>query len=133
MSELYTSQEMLKIRGKVIKIGEFTLEGGGATTGDTKSAPVVVMPFKEGTFFIRHSGFSAGTTKTLDVKVETKDPAGNYWHELLAFTQITATEAGGEKKDVAANLGEKLALSWTKGSADCAMALVTVYAVAKIM
>ena len=120
----------LKYRSRIVKLAEVSLLSGGSTTGDTKSDLQNVRQFKEGTFFIRHTGL-VGTTKTLDVVVVSKDPAGDYWHDVQAFTTITADGvAGGERKPVTANLGENIAITWEKGHADI-VTTFTVYGVCK--
>jgi hypothetical protein len=120
----------LKYRSKIVKLAEISLLTGGATSGDTKTDLQNVRQFKEGTFFIRHTGL-VGTTKTLDVKIVSKDPSGAFYEDLVSFTQITADGvAGGEKKPVTANMGENLAIEWTKGHADI-VTTFTVYGVCK--
>lgn len=131
MGDKYNWAELQMYRGKVVKLAEITIPESGATSGDTKANPIPVMQFKEGTFFIRHSGLS-GTSKTLDVEVHTKDPAGEYWHQLFAFAQITATSPGGEVKLQADTLGENICITWAKGSADVGTTF-TVYGVLKIV
>jgi len=127
---MLSAKSFLKYRSKIVKLAEVSLLSGGATSGDTKTDLQNVRQFKEGTFFIRHTGL-VGTTKTLDVVVVSKDPAGDYWHTLQAFTQITADGvAGGERKPVTANLGENIAITWEKGSADI-VTTFTVYGVCK--
>ncbi len=136
MGNKYNWAELQMYRGKVVKLAEITIPESGDLTGDTKDNPIPVMQFKEGTFFIRHSGL-AGASPTLDVEVHTKDPAGEYWHKVFAFAQITSASAGGEKKDVpgveaeAVTLGENICITWVKGAADVGTTF-TVYAVLKI-
>ena len=125
---MLSAKSFLKYRSKIVKLAEVTLSAGGDTSGDTKADLQNVRQFKEGTFFIRHTGL-VGTTKTLNVTVITKDPSGAFWEDLQAFTEITADgTAGGERKPVAANMGENLAIEWTKGSAD----IVTTFTVTSL-
>ncbi len=122
--------EILRYRSKVIKLAEITLADGGSTTGNTRTDLKNVRQFHEGVFFIRHTGL-VGTTKTLDVIVESRDPSGAYWHELFAFTQITASAVAGGEIKKQATLGENICISWTKGHVDI-VTTFTVYAVLKI-
>jgi len=94
--------ELLKFRNYSHKFFEGTVT---TVEVDTKDDPFDVGPFKEGTFFIDLTAF-AGTN--LNAKFVTLDPASGKWHDLVSFTELTAI--GDEKKDVAANLGEKIAL-----------------------
>lgn len=94
--------ELLAIRS----INKKLYEGTVATTAvDTKDSPFQVGPFKEATFFINCSAF-AGTN--LNAKIVTKDPISGQWHDLVAFTQLTAT--GKERKAITANLGAEIAV-----------------------
>ena len=120
---------LLRYRSKIVKLAEITLASGGATSGDTKADLQNIRQFKEGTFFIRHSGLT-GTTKTLAVKVVTKDPAGAYWHDLVTFSSLTSPSAEGEMKAHTANMGENIAITWVKGHADI-VTTFTVYGVCK--
>lgn len=127
---MFGAKEVAKYRSKIIKLAEVSLTAGGATSGDTKTDLQNIRQFKEGTFFIRHTGL-VGTTKTLDVTIVTKDPSGAFYEDLVSFTQITADgTAGGEKKPVTANMGAELAIEWTKGSADI-VTTFTVWGVVK--
>lgn len=127
---MFGAKEFAKYRSKIIKLAEISLLSAGATSGDTKTDLQNVRQFKEGTFFIRHTGL-VGTTKTLDVTIVTKDPSGAFYEDLVSFTQITADgTAGGEKKAVTANMGAELAIEWTKGSADI-VTTFTVWGVVK--
>ena len=127
---MLSAKSFLKYRSKIIKLASVSLTAGGSTTGDTKTDLQNVRQFKEGTFFIRHTGL-VGTTKTLNVTILSKDPSGAFYEDLVSFTQITASATpGGEKKDVAANMGAELAIEWTKGHADI-VTTFTVYGVCK--
>lgn len=126
---MFSAKAFLKYRSKIVKLAEISLLSGGATSGDTKADLQNVRQFKEGTFFIRHSGLT-GTTKTLVVKVVSKDPAGAYWHDIAAFGSLTSPTAEGDKQDVAANMGENIAITWVKGHADI-VTTFTVYGVCK--
>lgn len=107
-SDLLTAQEIQAIRG--VKVLLFT--GTKTATGNSHSDPKKVLRFREGTFFLRATAKS-GTSPTLDVKVVSKDPGGDYWYQLAAFTQLT--DVGGELKAVAANLGEYCSIEYTIG------------------
>lgn len=98
---LFNLVELLKYRNVSSKLFEGDVNEAEV---DNKNDPIEVGPFKEATFFLDCSTF-AGTNVT--VKIYTKDPAADKWHELAAFTVLTAV--GSEMKTVAANLGDKIA------------------------
>jgi hypothetical protein len=123
---LLNRQELELFRGIDVDIFPLTAI---IANGDSKATPVDVMQFKEITLFI-HCSAIAGTTKQLDVKVMTKDPASDHWYQLAAFTQLTAV--GGEMKAVAANLGSQIAIEYTKHD-DTTGATFSVSGTAKIM
>jgi len=123
-NDILTPQELQAIRG--VKILLFS--GTKTATGNTQATPQNVLRFKEGTFFLRCTAAS-GTSPTNTVTIQTKDPVGDYWLPLVAFTQITA--AGGEVKFVAANLGENLSVLYTIGGTTPSFTF-TVYGVFKI-
>ena len=129
---MLSAKSFLKYRSKIIKLAEITLAAGGATSGDTKSDLKNVRQFKEGTFFLRHSGLT-GTTKTLVVAVVTKDPAGataSHFHEIANFGSRSSASAEGNRKVVEANMGAELAITWVKGHQDI-VTTFTVYGVFK--
>lgn len=98
---LFNLVELLKYRNVSSKLYEGSVN---ETETDNKDNPIEVGPFKEATFFLNCSAF-AGTT--LNVKIYTKDPAADKWHEIAAFAELSAV--GSEMKPVAANLGDKIA------------------------
>jgi len=100
--DLYNVTELLKYRNYSTKLYEGTVNEAEV---DTKDNPFDVGPFKEASFFINCSAF---TGTNLTVKIYKKDPAADKWHEVAAFTVLTTV--GSENKDVAANLGDKLAV-----------------------
>lgn len=95
--------ELLRHRNYSQKLYEGTVVD--ATEDDTKDDPFDVGPFKEATFFLNCTVLG-GTNVT--VKIVTLDPVSLEWHDLVAFTALT--EAGKAKKEVVANLGEKIAV-----------------------
>jgi len=98
---LFNLVELLKYRNVSSKL----YEGTAVTTEiDNKNDPIEVGPFKEATFFLSCTAF---TGTTLNVKIYTKDPAADVWHQLVAFTELS--DVGTEMKAVAANLGDKIA------------------------
>jgi len=112
---LYSRQELEQHRGFKVKLADITFDGGEATSGDTKTDFLDVRQFKEGSFYLVGDSI-AGTTKELDVKVEELIPGqADNWLALVTFTQLTAD--GQEKKDVAANLGAKIAVTYTCNAA----------------
>ena len=103
-------RDLYRFHGGIQKV---LYEGTITEDGNTKTSnPVYVMPFKEGTFFINCTAKS-GTNPTLDLLVITKQPGQDQWNTLATFTQLT--DVGSEMKAVAANLGDTIALIWTKG------------------
>jgi hypothetical protein len=93
---------------------------------DTKLTPTDVMPFKEASFFLNVSAF-AGTN--VIVTVVSQDPVSLEWLTIVTFTTKTGT--GSEKKDIAANLGSKIAVVVTPTGAG--VKTLTVSANFKIM
>lgn len=100
---LFNMTELLKYRNFSCKLYEGTVVD--ATEDDTKDNPFDVGPFKEATFFLNCTVLG-GTNVT--VKIVTLDPVAKVWHDLVAFTALT--EAGEAKKEVVANLGDKIAV-----------------------
>ena len=107
MSDLYNVMETLKYRGKVVKVYEGTVLASGNNNGVDE---VDVLGFKEATFFIYCSAIV--TTGNVVVTIQSKNPNPDIdqYQDLVAFSAITTT--GGEKKDVATNLGSILSLKW---------------------
>lgn len=106
MDLAHNRRELNNLQGGV----EELLYAGTITgAGNTKASnPKYVMPFKEGTFFLNVTAFT-GTDCT--VKVLTKHPKQDKWEDLVAFTQATGVTS--ERKAVAANLGDVIALDWS--------------------
>lgn len=79
-------------------------------SGDTYSSPLKVLPFATGMFFLRCEALSGGGSKELDVRIRTKDPAGDYWYTLIHFSSLFA--AGGDMKwpFLIPLLGEKISV-----------------------
>ena len=98
---LFNMIELLKYRNVSHKLYEGTVV---TTAIDNKDNPIDVGPFKEATFFLSCTAF---TGTTLNVKIYSKDPAADVWHEIAAFTELS--DVGIEMKAVAANLGDKIA------------------------
>ena len=129
---MFSAKAFLKYRSKIVKLAEITLLNGGDISGDTKADLQNVRQFKEGTFFLHHSGLT-GTSKSLTVAVVTKDPAGStstHFHEIANFGTRSSASAEGNRKVVAANMGENIAITWVKGNVDNATTF-TVYGVCK--
>lgn len=107
---LFNVHELQTLRTKVVTL----YNGTAAAAGDTKSTPIRVSQFKEATFFLDVTAMPTTGSRTFDVQLYTKDPVSGKWFALTtAFTQITAN-TGSEMKSVAANLGEYIAVGWTK-------------------
>lgn len=126
MSDLYSTNELLRIRGKYILLFSGTVTANGNSHSNRKN----VMPFKEGNFFLDVTA-KAGTTPTLDVKVVSKDPnpLTDKWSQLFAFAQ--KTDVGQEMKTQVGNLGENLSIEYTVGGTTPSFTF-TVYAIVKI-
>jgi len=127
MGDLYNMVEMLKYRGRVVKIYEGTVIASGNNHGTDE---VDVLAFKEGSFFIHCSAIT--TTGNATVTVETRHPNPDIakYEDLASFSGIAVADAT-EQKDVSANLGEKLSLKWDLASTTSFT--FSVYAVLKIM
>jgi hypothetical protein len=82
------------------------------TSGNTESTPVSVGWYKEADLFLNVSAASGGSP-TLDVVIETQDPASGVWATLTSFTQKTTT--GSELKTISTNLGYRIAVKYTIG------------------
>lgn len=125
MKTVYTRKELEQMGGEVIKIADVE---NALVSGNTKLTPHWVMPFKEADFYLVGTK-NAGTSPTLDVDVIKKFPYSDNWAIVASFTQLT--DSGAECKDVAANIGENLALDYVIGGTDPDWSF-TVYAVLKI-
>lgn len=70
------------------------IQASAAQTASFNGAEFDVSPFAAGRFFLNISAAS-GTTPTLDVKLQTKDPLSGTWSDLVgaAFAQKTGTGA----------------------------------------
>jgi len=126
----YNFVELQTYRGINKSIYSGTVAGTTSVTVDTKLTPVDVMPFKEATFFVNVTAIS-GTNASLAFKIQTQDPVSLVWSDLVAFTAKTAT--GAEVKFVAANLGQKIALTMTLTGTGAISITLTVAANFKIM
>ena len=98
-----------------IQSEQFAASAARTANGNTQSTPIDCGLMKEGNFFLDVTVVS-GTSPTLDVVVQTKDPESGDWFTLTSFTQATGVTA--EMKSVAANMGNKLAIAWTIGGSD---------------
>jgi len=98
---LFNLIELMKYRNVSSKLYEGSVNEAEV---DNKDDPIEVGPFKEATFFLSCTAF---TGTTLNVKIYTKDPAADVWHQIAAFTELS--DVGVEMEAVAANLGDKIA------------------------
>ena len=98
---LFNLIELMKYRNVSSKLYEGSVN---TTEVDNKDDPIEAGPFKEATFFLSCTAF---TGTTLNVKIYTKDPAADVWHQIAAFTELS--DVGVEMEVVAANLGDKIA------------------------
>lgn len=97
----------------VNKKKEITLAASAARTATGNGTlEVDAHEYKQGAFYLDITA-AGGTSPTLDVKVQTKDPVSGAWFDLVSFTQANA--ASKERKTVTGLLGNKLRVTWTIG------------------
>lgn len=98
----------------MVKKLEAVLAASAARTATgTGTVEIVVSDQKAAAFYIDVTAAS-GTSPTLDVVVETFDPAAvSNWQTLATFAQKTA--AAKERVAVTANLGSRVRVKWTIG------------------
>ena len=125
--ELYNVKELEQMGGKV----ELLFSGVISATGNSKSVPGPkwVMPFKEADFY-QVCTAKSGTSPTLDTLVIKKFPYSDNWATIATFAQIN--DVAAECKNVAANIGENVALSWTLGGSATPTFTVSIYMIGKI-
>jgi len=110
MTRQYSPGELVKYGGVV----ENLFSGTVTESGNTNDNPVLVLPYSTGMFFLRCTAMEGGVSQELEVSVQTKDPAGDYWFYLMDFWP-SLTDIGGRIKIpfMIPILGEKLAIEYT--------------------
>lgn len=88
------------------------LPSAARTTSGT-SAEFTVGNYKEASFFLNVTAVS-GTTPTLDVKIQTKDPVSGEWFDIVTFTQATGITKE-RKADKTIDIGSVIRASYTIG------------------
>ena len=126
MEYVYSKAELEQYGRQIILLYDGTTAGAGAT--DTHTDAKFVGPYKEADFYIVCSAKS-GTDPTLDVLVETKHPTLDKWFTIVTFAQLV--DVGQERKVLAANLGDTLAIKKTVGGTVTPTFTFSVYAVVK--
>jgi len=76
---------------------------------------VLVQDYKEMIVFLEVTAVS-GTSPTLDVTIDTKNPITGQWHTLHTFSQMTST--GKQMARISDCLGAIIAPTWTIGGTD---------------
>jgi len=82
------------------------------SSGDTSASEFDVHNYDRAVFFLNVSAVS-GTNPTLDVEIQTLDPASGEYFTLVTFTQATGVTK--EMKKVTDGLGRRLRVVWTIG------------------
>ena len=82
-----------------------TLHTSGAETATVTGLDVNVEQLKAANFYLDVTAVS-GTTPTLDVKIQEKDPVSGKYFDLVSFTQQTAISS--ERKSYGLGAGELL-------------------------
>ena len=126
--EQYSAVELIKHGGITIPIFESQIV---VANGNSNDNPINVLPFSRGMFFLRCTQIAGGGSEELDVWIETKDPAGEYWFTLTSFWPVL-TEIGGRIKTpfLIPILGEKISIAWDL--TDITSVTFSVYGVFKI-
>lgn len=86
-------------------VQQITLHPSGAETATVTSPDVDVEQLKAANFYLDVTAFS-GTTPTLDVKIQEKDPVSGAYFDILTFTQ--ATGVTNERKNYDSSAAELL-------------------------
>lgn len=98
-------QPNLKRPVVVLASASRTASGDSGRIGEVDDA-------KAASFFLDVTA-AAGTSPTLDVVVETKDPASGKWFTIATFTQATGVTS--ERVAVTENMGHDVRVSYTIG------------------
>jgi len=103
----YSSSDLIKFGGITVPL--FDLQAV-TESGDTYDSPVKVLPFATGLFFLRCTEMVGGGSQELDVRIRTKDPAGDFWFTIIHFWSLF--DVGGRIKFpfITPLLGEKISI-----------------------
>jgi len=89
----------------VSAVQQTTLHPSGAEIASVTGSDVDIEPLKAANFYLDVTAVS-GTTPTLDVKIQEKDPVSGKYFDLVSFTQVTAVIS--ERKNYGSGVGELL-------------------------
>jgi len=87
----------------VSAVQQTTLHPSGAETASVTGTDVDIEPLKAANFYLDVTAVS-GTTPTLDIKIQEKDPVSAKYFDLVSFTQVTAVTT--ERKQYGSGVGE---------------------------
>jgi len=90
---------------EAIVVQQTTLHPSGAETATVTGSDVDIEPLKAANFYLDVTAVS-GTTPTLDVKIQEKDPVSGKYFDLVSFTQVTAIIT--QRKNYGSGAGELL-------------------------
>jgi len=90
---------------EAIVVQQTTLHPSGAETATVTGSDVDIEPLKAANFYLDVTAVS-GTTPTLDVKIQEKDPVSGKYFDLVSFTQVTAVIT--QRKNYGSGAGELL-------------------------
>ena len=88
-----------------IVVQQTTLHPSGAEIATVTGSDVDIEPLKAANFYLDVTAVS-GTTPTLDVKIQEKDPVSGKYFDLVSFTQVTAVIT--QRKNYGSGAGELL-------------------------
>lgn len=86
-------------------VQQITLHASGPETASITGSDVNVEQLTTANFYLDVTAAS-GTTPTLDVKIQEKDPVSGKYFDLVSFTQATAITS--ERKNYGSGVGELL-------------------------
>lgn len=90
-----------------------TILASEARTTSGTSSEFTVGNYKEASFFLNVTAAS-GTTPTLDVTIQTKDPVSSEWFDIVTFTQATGITKE-RKADKNTDIGSVIRANYTIG------------------
>lgn len=90
---------------EAIVVQQTTLHPSGAEIATVTGSDVDIEPLKAANFYLDVTAVS-GTTPTLDVKIQEKDPVSGKYFDLVSFTQVTAVIT--QRKNYGSGAGELL-------------------------
>lgn len=126
--EQYSAAELSKYGGVVLPLFELQTV---TISGNNQDDPLNILPFSRALFFLRCTAMEGGGSEELDVTIQTKDPSGDYWFNLMSFWPVLTAVGGTIKVPfMLPNLGEKLAISYDLS--DITSVTFSVYGVFKV-